>query len=571
MSRLILNKQRLITPSPVSITRWTRPNDWLDMPELIQGDEKIYLLIKVSELGKNFHIFKVTEDYTVDWGDGTANTNHSSGTDAEHEFLWENVPSSSLTSDGFRQVIVTITPQSGSQLKFYGRPSSPYHATGDSHRGGGSNVISVKMAGVNFTSLYLGFYQYSALREFEFVGTNSITNLNNCFSSCSNLRKVYQFDTSTVTSFSNLFSGCVNLINVPPFDTTSGTVFTGMYTTCSSIKYIPPFSVVGATSLTQTFHACVNLSNNPISDFTGITSLSQTYSQTNLKILEMDLPNLQTVHVPFDGMSNLEIIRLNIPTGVLQNMSYMFRGCKQLKEIKPFDTSNVTNFRYAFNGVFNIKDFGWIDTSNGQNFEGMFNNTSVEDLSFLNITSNATNVKNLFYGCKQLKKVPSTIDCTNLTSLQGLFAYCYSLVEFPNLLNTGGITSTYNTFLGCGSLTVAPDITGTLTSCRGMFSGANSLEKIPNYDLSNVVAWPNGYQFCSSAHNLRESLVTQIKSRHSYSTCALSRDKIVDIFNNLGTAAGSQKTIYVNKNPGSSELTAADLLIATDKGWTVVS
>jgi len=50
----------------------------------------------------------------------------------------------------------------------------------------------------------------------------------------------------------------------------------------------------------------------------------------------------------------------------------------------------------------------------------------------------------------------------------------------------------------------------------------------------------------------------------------LSRAAIVSIFTNLGTAVGAQ-TVTVTGNHGVPDLTAPDLAIATDKGWTVAT
>ena len=48
----------------------------------------------------------------------------------------------------------------------------------------------------------------------------------------------------------------------------------------------------------------------------------------------------------------------------------------------------------------------------------------------------------------------------------------------------------------------------------------------------------------------------------------LSQSAIVDIFNGLGTAVGTP-TITVSNNPGYAALTAAERLIATNKGFTI--
>ena len=48
----------------------------------------------------------------------------------------------------------------------------------------------------------------------------------------------------------------------------------------------------------------------------------------------------------------------------------------------------------------------------------------------------------------------------------------------------------------------------------------------------------------------------------------MQRAELVDLFNDLKSGVVSQ-TITVTNNPGVPDLTAADILIATAKGWTV--
>ena len=569
---VILSKQRIISTTPTPRQTWTRPTEWLDMPALSQGDEKVHMLVKVYEKGSNFIIFKFRGDYQVDWGDGTTVTTHADNTDAEHDYDWANAPSSSLTSGGYRQVILTVTAQSGSTLTSFIRPSSPYAHSNDVFRGiGNGNVLSVKMAGTAFTSMSLGMWTWVALEEFEYVGTApNLTSTSNAFTSCDNLKKIHQWNTSAVTSFANTFQNCYSLVQIPALDTSSATTVDYMFYNCFSIDYIPPMDVSSCNSLTYTFNGCRNLSNNPISNYSGITSMSATYSNTRIKVFDANLPNVSTMHLCFDGCSDLEVVNMTVGTGNLTVLTYTFRNCVNIKEIKPFDTSGVTSFLWCFAAIKTQCDFTWVDTSSTQNFESMFEGSHLRDASFLNVTSNATNLTEVFKDCFKIEKMPASFDCTNVTTIKGLFQNCYILEDFPTLNNTGNVTDCYHTFYGCFGLEVAPPISGTLTSCRGMFANARNVLSIPAYDLSNVTTYPNGYQFCQSANNVRESLVTGITSRHTYQNCSLKQDAIVAIFNNLGTANGAQ-TIYVSTNPGSADLTASDLLIATNKGWTVVS
>lgn len=49
----------------------------------------------------------------------------------------------------------------------------------------------------------------------------------------------------------------------------------------------------------------------------------------------------------------------------------------------------------------------------------------------------------------------------------------------------------------------------------------------------------------------------------------LDTANIINIFNRLATVV--DQTITIAGNPGTASLTGADLLIATSKGWTVIT
>lgn len=567
---IIISKTRIIGTTPVPVQTWERPSDWLDMPALSQGDEKICYLVKVFEDGENFIRFKVVGDYTVDWGDGTANTNYSSNATAEHEFAWNDAPPSSLTSHGFRQVIVTVTPQSGSTLTGINRQQHPYYATGDTARGGSNSIISVKMAGTGFTNLHQAFYAYTALEEFEYVGTTpNLVTASQVFSQCVMLKKVIQWDISNVTTLSSCFSSCSQLLTLPQLDTSSCTNFASMFQNCSVIDHIPPMNVTSATSLSNTFNACQDLKNNPISDYTGITNFNATFKNTGIKVFEAVLPNATNLYTMFQNCANLEVASLTVPNGQLTNIGYLFSGCNQIKEIKPFDTSAVTEFRYAFGTNRYIRDYGWLNTSSGLNFTGMFSGNRLIDASFIDISS-ATVVSSLFANCSKLTKLPASFDCTNLTSIDGLFKGCTMLEVTPNLINTGNITNTSLAFYFCSTLKQAPPISGTIANAQQMFQNCYNLEKIPAYDLSGCNSGNETYNFAGACYNLRESLATDNTSRINYNSCALSESKIEEIFDNLGTVS-SATVINVSNCPGSAGLTTAQEDIAINKGWTVTN
>lgn len=106
----------LIGGTPAAEPLWTRPADWLAVPDLSPTDDKIYLLVNVvPDSTTNYIAFKFTGNYTVDWGDGNTE-NIASGDSAIHQYDWDDISPETLTSDGYRQVLITITPQEGNNI-----------------------------------------------------------------------------------------------------------------------------------------------------------------------------------------------------------------------------------------------------------------------------------------------------------------------------------------------------------------------------------------------------------------------------------------------------------------------
>ena len=163
--------------------RYVRNPELLELPTLVDGDEEILILQKVYEEGENWLVVQIQGAYEVDWGDGDVTT-HTSGSKAYKSVNWSGVSSSTLTSGGYRQSIVRITPQAGQQLTVF---NGAQPITEDPYLPNAS-AVSVKMAGQNFITMTSAFQSWSTLEDFEFVGSNSVTNMSNMFTSCYNLK-----------------------------------------------------------------------------------------------------------------------------------------------------------------------------------------------------------------------------------------------------------------------------------------------------------------------------------------------------------------------------------------------
>ena len=306
VNRISESQQSPETPTSPS---WTRPADWLELPTVSPGDEKLVGLYRVNP-DSNFFTFTGEGAYTIDFGDGSAPINYGSGTTAYKILDWDDYSSSTLTSDGFRQAVITITPQSGQHItsidlsKTHNQPG-----LSDTYNNG---WLDIDLSGEFIDNIILNsdlasLYHFGSLTRFNFIGVNAITDFSSMFAGCMNLSAIPTLDTSNGTDFSYMFAGCFSLSAIPTLDTSNGTNFSGMFGSCFSLSSIPTLDTSNGTNFSYMFASCFSLSSIPTLDTSNGTD--------------------------FSGM---------------------FAGCSSLSAIPTLDTSNGTNFSSMFASCFSL-------------------------------------------------------------------------------------------------------------------------------------------------------------------------------------------------------------------------
>ena len=523
--------------------RYVRNPELLELPTLVDGDEEILILQKVFEQGENWLVVQIQGAYEVDWGDGDVTT-HTSGSKAYKSVNWSGVSSSTLTSGGYRQAIVRITPQAGQQLTLFNgaQPITEDPLVPN------SNVVSVKMAGQNFTTMTTAFQNFTNLQDFEFVGSNNFNAINNMFANCYNLRKVYQLDTSSAVSMTQLFTGCFNLLEIPQLNLDNCTNLTSGFYNCTNLTYIPTIDLSNSplTSLNGSFRNCVKISKLPVKNTEKITNFLYTFSGLeNITSIEgITFTAATTLNSTFYLSYNIERINpLGWPTNYTGSLNSTFNGCQRLTDITPFQTSGCTNFTSTFRNCRKLTDLSWVDLSSAIEAQG---------------------VTNFMFS---LKKPPVNLPTDFNKYLNQTHYSNRSLREPIDIPNTAKPTRLYYFARDAYSLEKLPEFDASeVQDIRAMAYQAYSISVLPAYNFS-AVTLSDATTF-AYMYNLRESNVYGLTRIHSYQRCQLSREEIVNIFNNLGTASGAQ-TITVSLNPGSSSVSAGEIAIATGKGWTV--
>ena len=342
---------------------FTMPSDWLVISEPTET-QAVYGLFAVFNTDSNFLAFSVSGAYTVDWGDGIVE-NFNSGITAQHQYIWNNIPSSTLTSEGFRQVIVKITPQSGqniTNINLQRRHSSYASGTG----GNSSNPLSpwldlyikatTSLTGTNLTVGSIGpTTLLSMLTKFTLDGGGNLS-LNALLSGCSILKSASIKNVTSITNTQYLFRQCFSLKSVPLIDTSSVTNMTSMFDNCTSLQSVPLFNTSNVTDMSFMFATCSSLQSVPLFDTAKVTNMSSMFTNcTSLEYVSaFNTFNVTNMSSMFSTCRVLQSVPL-FDTAKVTDMSSMFSQCSIIYEIPELSMNSVTNLTSFSTSCFSLK------------------------------------------------------------------------------------------------------------------------------------------------------------------------------------------------------------------------
>ena len=310
--------------APAPSGGYVPPSDWLPLPTVNDGENKLAGIVAVWDIENNYITVKATTSsgtWSVDWGDGNTTTGIASGATAEHKLSYAGA-TGDLTTRGYKTALVVVTADSGNFTTF-DLTQRHSEATRDYY----SPWLNIKVAAASVTSfdIYQGA-ELGYLQQFDYVGSNSITFLDNFFRSCYSLKKIVNFDTSGSTTSDNFIDG-VPLIECPSFELTG--------------------------SLRQTFEGC-NLETISITGNTNFDGfgLIETFRNAKCSVINIANPNASSC----------------------SNASVCFTNTLNLNQTPDLgDTSNVTNWSQFADGS-GIKVMAAHDLSGGTLFTAWVRN-----------------------------------------------------------------------------------------------------------------------------------------------------------------------------------------------------
>ena len=328
---------------------WVRPADWLPMPTGITSANDTFVgLHAVIENGDNYCAFLFTTSagqYRVDWGDGTV-TLHNSNTIAQYQYNYASISNSTLSTRGYKQVIITVTAVSGLlrsidlQRRFVTSPiqnqnstsgfldcilSMPNASVGQSVIIGSTTVahryverFDIKtMGGNNRTSNF--FFNFLALQSVPLFNMSTVQLADSMFFGCRSLKSIPLFNTQNVTTMFSFFNSCYSLESAPLLNTANVTTMQNMFSGCAILKSVPLFNTQNVTNMNSMFTNCNTLQEVPLFNTSNVSIMTNIFQQCN-SLLKAPLLNTSNVTV----------------------MNGMFAGCLSLSYVPNYNTLITT-------------------------------------------------------------------------------------------------------------------------------------------------------------------------------------------------------------------------------------
>jgi hypothetical protein len=317
----------------------------------------------------------------------------------------------------------------------------------------------------------------------------------------------------------------------------------------------------------------------------GLFGSGMLTSCTTFYLAFADCRNLR--YMPYIGIRNTADTRID----------YMFFNCLDLRAIpQGVDISRMSSagIDRTFGNLRECYDFSVLTeqgglnaiarTSNFDMTQVFYNFDSLKVFPYLGQFTRASNATAIFQASTQIERFDSQythLDFTNCTDLQDAFNGMSSLKELPpiHVNNLTNSRSLYRTFSSCESLISvklvgmnAGPSDGEYYQC---FYNATSLQYIEGIDFSYANDSGDYSNIFNSVRNLNyikfpggATDETGFKYSVALRYSPLNRDAILEIFNHLVTITHSA-TLDLRDNSFTADLTAADKLIATNKGWSL--
>lgn len=630
------------TPQPDQLPSWERPADWLPLPTIADGEQKLVGLFAVYPGPGNVVALRASGNYTVDWGDGTSTAVSSPGevihpqtqwfannfygplermsianpgdvqwqqriegtlvvrqngglldpsaytvgvnpstnnvelvlttpvpdgvlasiqahwqwgepviepVTVEHRYDHDAIPAATTCSRGYRQVIVTVTPQAGSDLTTV--DLSPRHSS-ISQDDASCPWLDLRLSlprATAGTSIVLcgyeshGTYDYlGSVERIEILDAGGASNFNWLLYYAGALQAFHLHKAPAVQQLDGMFCYCASLtgVELPPLPQV--TTARECFYDCRALQSIRLAGMAALSDATSLIYGCLSLRELQLGGIVNLSSLAEVLRD-----------------------SVLERVWIEEATA-LTSAEELFAGCIRLREVTLTGANAITSTRGMFRGCRSLLVGPAFNTGSVVEMDGMFQDCSALRQVPLYDTCAVTTMVSLFAGCRALETIP-VFNTAAVISMASMFDGCWALERIP-LLDTSAVQDMTSMFNSCWGLPVLPPLnTAAVSSMQSSFSGCYALLLLPALNVAAVETFENCFSNCVV---LAAAPLQGIARDLSFWGCALDRAALLQLFYGLAQVSDGQ-SLDIGSNPGLAELTEDDRQIATGKGWTLLS
>ena len=555
---------------------WVRPSDWLALTAPSASEQKFVGLFAVFNQSHNHVALRASVSsgtYTVDWGDGTSPQTYTSNTTAEYNYSYSSLNSNTLSSRGYRQAIVTVTPTtSGATFSLFGLN---YRHSARSSTSTAPPWLDVAISAPNATTVRLGgtdssstvAVKLTSLEQATIVAHNTTT-MAYMFANCFSLQSVPLFNTAAVTTMSNMFNGCSSLKSVPVFNTAAVTTMASMFVDCRSLQSVPFFNTAAVTTMSNMFQNCRSLQSVPLFNTAAVTTMAYMFQYCyNLQSVPLfNTASVTNMAYTFNVCTSLESVPL-FNTASVTTMQYMFGGCSSLQSVPLFNTASVTNMGNMFDGCTCLQSVPLFNTAAVTDMSTMLASTLISTVPLFN-TASVTTVNNMLWTCGLLREIPELTLSSISSAANNSLGITTNAGSVGKAKLTGMRWSLAFTNAGMGA-TELDEMYTALAVLNPNVTNASGNGTTVTYTVDDISAFVAARTVTMTginpvAYNLASATIATVNIANKTFTVT---NAATGAFVSGGVATiQDNKTITVAGNPGTASDTPS---IATNKGWTV--
>ena len=323
----------------------------------------------------------------------------------------------------------------------------------------------------------------------------------------------------------------------------------------------------GITSAAQSDH---------VLDYSGLSADTSAYGYRQAIVTitadsgNLTVFNLNVRHGSGTNDYSTGVLECNIASQSITDLGDMFRSQNEQKHpwierFEYFGTCNVTDWAYAFydSGIQYFK----ATSPNTTDARYLFYSSSIRYLHG-KLGSGSCNAQYMFQHSTNINEMPSTWDLTGFSNVGYMIGFS-SLGTFGTVDNPIALPDNADALQFARATATLREVNIASGYFKGnmqlLFYQSKMLTAVRGLNGTAITGLSNAFTQTYSLQTLESS---NIAVSFDLSDCNFATQGLVDIFNDLASATA---TITITGNPGTAGLSAANIAIATDKGWTVTT